>query len=827
MMNLDEMYATALVNRQTREPIDVMRDGSERLNLPEGRETVEQTAPGEITHTYTRQPDGTMRIDIANVGDEARDQQVTAPPDGVRPPTAAGLSPGTPEFAQDMVEQMFAGGYPEGAAPMSARRFIETAADVPAGIAKGAVQGTLGFPGDVVAIGRGIAAAVNPQQGETRLGAFLRAIGDPVEAFGYNITTEGMKKLLEGALGPLVPEGSDPRRVEAARTAETVGEIGAMGQLATQTARGAAQGVRAIGQEIATTPPTGAVQLAPTPVQAPRSKLGFYSAVEETVANLPQAKGTGQQFLAQISKTAGVKPEEIQWTGLDEFLKGKKSVTKQEVQDYLSANKVDVQEVQLGGNRMFTDPDEAINFIAMRQGTTAAEVIDDYGYRDTNDYTTLAQQFMPRSADEWQGAIDRAEAAGDWGQAERLNNAWEASEGFGPAGSTKFSQYTLPGGQNYREILLTLPDTKGARLDARRAEIEAKGRNATDAEKQEWVSIMNQLQPETRDVEGLSPFRNRPEFRTTHFDQPNILAHLRVNDRTVDGKKTLFIEEIQSDWHQAGRKKGYGPQTETEAYYITPDGSRVSLGFGKTQEEAAAAVDPGWKNLVDIKFDTQTKKFGEGVPDAPFKTSWHELSLKRAIQEAAEKGYDQIAFTTGKTQAERYALSKSVDDVSWTSREKGGRLVVLSLKEQGAVQLIVDDNGVVTKAANLRNARGKNLDDLIGKDLSKKIMEESGGSLGGVELDVGGEGMKGFYDNILPKSLDKLGKKFDAKVGKTFIEGERTRDADGFPSMYPEKIEVWKMDITPKMRESVVSKGQPLFVAPIVAPGMMQEEETK
>jgi hypothetical protein len=68
---------------------------------------------------------------------------------------------------------------------------------------------------------------------------------------------------------------------------------------------------------------------------------------------------------------------------------------------------------------------------------------------------------------------------------------------------------------------------------------------------------MNQLQPETRDVEGLSPFRNRPEFRSTHFDQPNILAHLRVNDRTVDGKKTLFVEEIQSDWHQAGRKKGY------------------------------------------------------------------------------------------------------------------------------------------------------------------------------------------------------------------------------------------------------------------------------
>jgi hypothetical protein len=31
---------------------------------------------------------------------------------------------------------------------------------------------------------------------------------------------------------------------------------------------------------------------------------------------------------------------------------------------------------------------------------------------------------------------------------------------------------------------------------------------------------------------------------------------MRVNDRIdTDGKKVLLIEEIQSDWHQAGEKK--------------------------------------------------------------------------------------------------------------------------------------------------------------------------------------------------------------------------------------------------------------------------------
>jgi hypothetical protein len=568
-----------------------------------------------------------------------------------------------------------------------------------------------------------------------------------------------------------------------------------------------AAGARAVGKVgsdinrfvsmIDETPPRGSIDFSPRQVssaqqvaqeimQPKRSDIGFYSQLE--AATFPmQDKGTGDQFLAQIQKTAGVKPEEIKYTGLDDFLKGKKSVTKTEIQDYLNANRVDVQEVRLGG----MSPEQ----LALRDNAL-------------NRYREITDSIADTRLKAEQGMLSTEEAMGilrplmaERGNLDRTINSANTSI------NTKFSSYTLPGGDNYRELLLTLPDTKGARLDARRAEIEAKGRNATDAEKQEWSSIMNQLQPETRDVEGLSPFRNRPEFRTTHFDQPNILAHMRVNDRTVDGKKTLFIEEIQSDWHQAGRKKGYGPQTETEAYYITPDGSRVSLGFGKTQEEAAAAVDPGWKNLVDIQFDTQTKKFGEGVPDAPFKTSWHELSLKRAIQEASEKGYDQIAFTTGKTQVERYpeALRQVADDISWSNIDESGRKYV-DIKKDGNIvlQVSVDQSGKIYQSS-IQDAYGKTLDEFVGKPMAQRVTSESQGTIKGQDFTVGGKGMEGFYDNILPKSLEKLGKKFDAKVGKTEMDG----------------VEVWQMDITPKMRESVTTKGQPLFAVPAVGAGLL------
>ena len=47
-------------------------------------------------------------------------------------------------------------------------------------------------------------------------------------------------------------------------------------------------------------------------------------------------------------------------------------------------------------------------------------------------------------------------------------------------------------------------------------------------------------------------------FRSSHFEEPNIAVHLRMNTRTdADGKKVLFLEEVQSDYGQTGREKGF------------------------------------------------------------------------------------------------------------------------------------------------------------------------------------------------------------------------------------------------------------------------------
>ena len=99
------------------------------------------------------------------------------------------------------------------------------------------------------------------------------------------------------------------------------------------------------------------------------------------------------------------------------------------------------------------------------------------------------------------------------------------------------------------------------------------------------------------------------------------------------------------------------------------------------------------------------------------------------------------------------------------------------------------------------NLVAKKLNEVIGKEMADKVMKSEPETVfSGLDLQVGGEGMKKYYDEIYPKFLDKYGKKWGAKVGETKI----SVDGGAEPIRY--------IDITPEMKAGV-SKGQPLFAA--------------
>lgn len=626
-----------------------------------------------------------------------------------------------------------------------------------------------------------------------------------------------------------------------------------VGEAAVLGARGARTGARMVGQEIADRVATGQSILPsgfaeprpslfavePSPMmpkpQAPVSPLGFYSAAEQAALNLPRNKGTGQAFLNDLMKAPDVKKDELSWIGLDDFLKDKPNVTKQEVTDYLANNKVDVEEVSYGN----------IDFTKLPDQQLQKEYVRVRGYEPLDSDGSLMS---------------------------REEIIYELS-GAPATDLTKYGKYQLAGGENYREILLKLPLKEPAM---------PKGYEVTSMQYDDGTVRYFANTPTTRSqgfrtqeeaqaqlsetASNLKGFReNLASYQSSHFNEPNILAHMRVNDRVdADGKKMLLVEEIQSDWHQAGREKGYATtDINTRLKESEKELEQIGLQIRGLNNRMASLSDADlneFNKLADERqklYDRQGVLIDEGnalidrrnagVPDAPFKDTWYQLALKRIMKYAADNGYDRVGLTTGKQQADRYKLSNEVDEINVTGRTnmatgEKSRSVALDLKSGTSYRLGVDNNGVIDNVndAQIANFKGKKLAEIVGKDIAKQIMEGSSQTIKGEGLNIGGEGMKRYYDEIYPKYLEKYGKKFDASVGETKIITEDNAwnmaeqikqrgisDAQWRALSEEDKLKLWNdikqsvgrkqepvryIDITPKMKESV-GKGQPLFTA--------------
>jgi hypothetical protein len=120
----------------------------------------------------------------------------------------------------------------------------------------------------------------------------------------------------------------------------------------------------------------------------PAAAPAFFSAVTKAVEASPLTKGTAEQWAGTLRNTPGVKVEELEWLGLDDFLKQpskeaaegdelvrrlnagesdprkpRGTITKQEILDFVRDNQVEVQEVAKGGKAPMAAED--IDFAAL------------------------------------------------------------------------------------------------------------------------------------------------------------------------------------------------------------------------------------------------------------------------------------------------------------------------------------------------------------------------------------------------------------------------------------------------------------------------------
>jgi hypothetical protein len=400
----------------------------------------------------------------------------------------------------------------------------------------------------------------------------------------------------------------------------------------------------------------------------------FYSRLGAMVQHAPKelSKGaTGKQWAAWINSNAGkfgVKKEEVEWSGINDLLGlmvDDAKFTTKDVADMLKEEGVKVDEVAYGGRKneeafnKLRDEEKKIIDEAYRltEDMLSKDIFEPYSY-----YYEMAKGYQRKKADpkhkDWEltfyteplhvamleEKFKEEQIKSDF----RIENVQKivdlqnklrkvyALQKEAYAGDTRYEAYKTPGGENYGELVLTFPDN-------------------LKYEHPHWPGVDNPI------------------------------AHIRFNERTdTDGKRVLFIDEMQSDWGQAGVKVGFG----TEKEYTTRL-NEASVKANETAVELNHAISKAIaEGRMSTVFDTYPKdieplrdkylaaekefrKLSDNLPapKAPFvqdTKSWTALAVKRMLRYAADNGIDRIAFINGAEAHKRFPQSHEGE-----STEKG------------------------------------------------------------------------------------------------------------------------------------------------------------
>ncbi len=513
-----------------------------------------------------------------------------------------------------------------------------------------------------------------------------------------------------------------------------------------------------------------------------RRRPTFYSNAERAVENVKQEKAKAEQWKAMLTKAGGIKTGEDKWMGLSQRLDEHKgeSLSKDDVLGFVRDNGIRMEEREYSEEgeyeiseilpvEHYDEKDFGYTYKNYRGDTVHSlrHGSKTFVLERDGKYIAFFKEKAQSSHDTMREAVDAINAI---------------YENIGPR-ERKFVRvtddidetrinYTTEGLENKREIAFVVPD--------------------------------------------VEPYQ---EGDSIHFGPENegrAVMWVRFGETTdADGKRVLVIDEIQSNRHQEGKKRGYRTEEAvkedlrlqravdraqdrydnfTRRMGDKYDGVYEDIYADMTDAERAEA-DRLERAVLDASEAYNNQNYND-VPAAPFEKNWHEVAMKRMLRLAAEEGFDKVAWTTGMQQAERYDLGKMVDEIRVIDAYDGVH-EVMGFKDG--------------KRVFDRDVAGgeRGLSELIGKDMARKaysnlhegrteyLVNDAYVSLTGKDLAIGGEGMRGFYDQMLPRFMDKYGKKWGVKTG------EVTLDTPGKEVMH-------SVDVTPEMKESVM-QGQPLF----------------
>jgi hypothetical protein len=144
-----------------------------------------------------------------------------------------------------------------------------------------------------------------------------------------------------------------------------------------------------------------------------------------------------------------------------------------------------------------------------------------------------------------------------------------------------------------------------------------------------------------------NPFQGGVRYEAgQHWDDlANPLFHTRTSIRkTADDQDVLFLEELQSDWHQAGQKYGYREESK-----LPPEDvmrlQDIDAEIDAIRRETPMSPNASTRQERIDALKEEAEVLMRPSADAPFKKNeWEMAGLKRAIMRAAQEDLDGIAI---------------------------------------------------------------------------------------------------------------------------------------------------------------------------------------
>lgn len=515
----------------------------------------------------------------------------------------------------------------------------------------------------------------------------------------------------------------------------------------------------------------------------------FYSQMAKVVEGMKQEK-FGAASVVSMLRGKGVKAEEIKWSGIEAWLDGKKSVTKAELLEFIAGSELQIEEETLSNEEIpyTADQQQRIDELTAKRDEVAQRLADEWKKITGDEFpirntgaglesavtnaiidanlekkkASFEGRLLAKLRKDLQKVIEDNDDFGfdSWKDALRsvhrhrrdFINSYEMST------NDKSVIVRYCNALNaYNEVPNKISDSDTAKLRDIAMEADVFNRKIGDVKSEHYAENAKHMAKWSQyKLKGGSNYRellfkmpgsfyNNDAMYMHWDDRQGILVHARVQDFEAEEGKMLFVEEIQSDWHNEGHKSGYDSdpdnvsvkeklselerqreelrediasiEKEYDAFLMEYWGTEMSESEYSQRAERLQAKRWEAANNED-SLNRQIAEFERSLrsstPDAPFKDTYHEYVMKRLLREAAEQGYDSIGWTPAEVQVKRWS-------------------------EEFA------------------------------------------------------EGYRIEYDQDIPKFMNKYGKKWETTVGKTVLDNG---------------TEVWVMPIPDSMKDSVLYEGQ-------------------